>query len=913
MTERVTHLAAGRDRFVGRTRELDQLQRNLADHRLVTILGEGGSGKTRLARHFGAQTEALAEFWICDLVHARDRDDLVGSVAETLGIEIAKSASVTEIGEAMSERGPMLLILDNLEQMAEAAAFAVDTWLEVSPNVTFLATSREPLRIRGEIRVQLEPLASEAAVDLFVSRARELRPDFELDDERRAVVERIVDRLDGLPLAIELAASRTNLYSVSQLADRLESSIEVLRSDSRSVEQRHRTMRDAIAWSWELLDETERALLAEASIFIGGFSLESAREVLVAEHDGPVAPIIESLVDKSLMRRVAADDLTRFDLLEPVREFAAEKLADDRRRAVERRHARHFADMILETRVPRIGRDVDNVVAAFWNVVDHDAELAAEAALASYMLLRNRGAYPKIREIVERARVREIDADMIAAKLHGVRARCMLHDGEYREAFAAIDGGLERAEAADDARSLVFMNSLKSRLFNAIGQPKRAGEHLERALDYTEEVDDPWLESTVRGRLAAVAFDRGQFDEAERKLAETTMFCRTHDLEDMLAHALATAACHVMAFGELERAESLLDRAADVHPGGEEWFGLEHQTERGFLEAARGDEEAARTHFEEALESGEIIGNRRRRIPTLYGLSSLVDGDEEPSALLAILEIVEGTDDTLNQVQARTRLGVTRLRQGRYAVAEPLFEEALEGADEFELPRVQPHVACWLAVASAGLGESERADSLLDRASERFAACEDGETLADEVDTLFRPVADICGADDMPDRSAVGDLERLLRDTAERRSDDPRANIWLWRGWDHRAQLSAVLEGTVAELERAHPDALLRVARDGSRFAPPGEDAVDLRSREVLSRILRRLAELRAEAPEAGLEVDEVVDIGWPDEVLTESAGKGRVYTAVRNLRSMGLDGVLETGPQGYHLDPETPFAWMEK
>lgn len=920
MTREQTNIGPERDAFVGRDRELRELAAELRDHRLVTILGEGGAGKTRLARHFGASTELFDEVWFCDLVGARDRGDLIGVIAETLDLEVSQSVDVREIGEALDGRGEMLLVLDNLEQIADPAARAVDAWLEIAPEVSFLATSREPLRIQGEIRFQLEPLQTEAGIELFRSRARALGPDFEFETSNAEWVERIVERLEGLPLAIELAASRTKIYSLADLAGELESSFEVLRSDSRMLETRHRTMREAIAWSWELLEERERHLLAEASVFVGGFRLEAARAILLGDGDEPVDELLESLVDKSLVRRVPVEGRLRFELLEPIREFAAEQLDEARRVEVERRHARHFVELIGELERPRIGRDVDDVLAAFWNSVGRDSELAANAALASYKLLRNRGSYPKIHEIVSRALDHPIEDDELAAKLYGVQARCQLHDGHYREGLDVIEEGLERAEASEGGRSEIFLSSLRARTYKALCRPERARRHLEEALALAESVGEPWLEATLRGRMVDIEFDRMDFAAANETLGEVVAFCRTHEIDDIQAHVLTAEARLSLLVGDLERAESSLERAVRAHPGGEEWFLVRHRTELGYLALARGQNGRARDYFDEALELGKGIGNLRRTISTLYGLSLLdrVESEQErvasagESALLEILELVEGTDDRFQQVQARTRLGVSVLRKPRFAAARELFEEAWERSDDLEHMRTRPHVACWLAAASAATGDLDRAESLLEDASERFEAFEEAEVLAAEVEAFFRPVVEILASEEVPDRGNVERLKKSLRDRSERYADEPRNGVFMWRGWDHRRELAAVLDAAVAEFERTHPEVALRVADDGSRFIAPGGDRGDFENRDALRPILERLAELRDAEPGRGLAVEEIVEIGWPDAVLTDDAAKARVYTAISTLRSAGLGELLVTGPEGYYLDPETPFRWID-
>ncbi|MDT5412747.1 MAG: hypothetical protein QOG14_4967 [Mycobacterium sp.] len=348
--------------LIGREFELDEVQAAVKSHRLVTLTGVGGVGKTRLALEVAARL--VDEFpdgvWFFELAAVTDPASVPDAVAAVLGITQQPGMSVSETVAAALEGRMRLLLFDNCEHVRDAAADLVESILAQSATVRILATSREGLGIPDE-QLRLVPSLAlgagihSAAVDLFVERARSVASGFSMAtaDEASAVVE-ICRRLDGIPLAIELAASRMASMTASEVRDRLDRRFRLLVGSRRGPE-RHHTLRHAVAWSYDLLDDTEKALLDRCSVFAGGFDLESACAVTGSGDDFAVLDLLDALVRKSLLVADRSSGRTRFSMLETIRQFAEQRLvARGEASEIRAAHSRYFA-----------GREAD--IMALWD------------------------------------------------------------------------------------------------------------------------------------------------------------------------------------------------------------------------------------------------------------------------------------------------------------------------------------------------------------------------------------------------------------------------------------------------------------------------------------------------------------------------------------------------------------------
>ncbi|MBO1418119.1 winged helix-turn-helix domain-containing protein [Streptomyces sp. FH025] len=415
--------------FVGRESDLAALRGKLTDGRLLTLTGPGGSGKTRLSIEAGRAEQAAGRWpdgvWVAELAPLESPEAVPAAVVSALGLrEIVLHSSSSMVAEVLDKRVEdpvrrlvehcghrrMLLVLDNCEHLIQAAAELTDVLLAECPGLTVLATSREPLGVPGEAVLPVEPLPDPVALRLLAERAAAARPGFDPRSDPEACAE-ICRRLDGLPLAIELAAARLRVMTARQIADRLDGRFALLTAGSRTLLPRQQTLRAVVDWSWDLLGKRERAVLRRLSVFAGGWQLEDAEAICadgveVAREE--VADLLLSLVDKSLLVADLDDgSLPRYRMLETIHEYATERLAASaaERAATEARHLAHFRAVVatagLDVHGPRqlhwlsvLDREQDNIRAALRRAIDLAAEqqaLVLALGMSWYWSLRGYG------------------------------------------------------------------------------------------------------------------------------------------------------------------------------------------------------------------------------------------------------------------------------------------------------------------------------------------------------------------------------------------------------------------------------------------------------------------------------------------------------------------------------------------
>lgn len=540
--------------FVGRERQLGEIARLLGEHRLVTLSGVGGVGKTRLAIEAARSLadELPGGAWFVDLAPLAEPGMVAGHASAALGIREQPGVHPADRLMAHLRERALLLFMDNCEHVRDEVAALVARLLASSPSLRVLATSREVLGVAGEAEYQVPPLTlpgsadgapavrTSEAVRLFLARARDARPELADDDATMAAIARICADLDGLPLALELAAARARVLSAAEIGERLRDRFRFLVSWRRLGTARHRTLREAMDWSYDLLDADAQRLLAEISTFTGGFTLEAIEAVATEPAAGRALELLERLAEASLVLVDQSIEPTRYRVLETVRQYGAERLApvgafDELRD----RHAAYFAATAAAAWEPlrntgvqtawiaRIDQDRDNFRAALtWSLDrgDHDQALRISESLWWYWWIR--GELSEGRAWLQRS----LDGAGTSPPL--LRARGLLGsaglawaNGELDEAETAA---LEAARLFDELGEHLHAGSSRNTLgllAQGRGDNARARELFEGAIEQYRAAD---VEPRRRQRNLGVAIDNlgsvahalGDDDEAARRYAE---------------------------------------------------------------------------------------------------------------------------------------------------------------------------------------------------------------------------------------------------------------------------------------------------------------------------------------------------------------------------------------------------------
>jgi len=699
------------DLFVGRHAELAALtQRWLSGARLVTLTGTGGSGKTRLARRYALSHHAAwpGGVYFCDLSEARTMDGICFAVASALGAQLTGKDPALSLGHAIVGHGRCLLILDNFEQVSNFAPTTVGRWLERTALASFLVTSRERLRITGETLLPLEPLPLETdAVELFRVRAKAQRPDFQLDSDGTQTVKRIVRLVDGLPLAIELAAARVRVLSLAQMAERLSDRFRIL-VGARGPD-RQATMKVTIEWSWNLLTPWEQVALAMCSVFEGSFTLRAAEAVVDLAHwpdAPPVADVIESLIDKSMLRIATRDadavssvDEPHFAMYLSIGEYSSERLdalGAKTRRFAEQRHGRHFATFGSEDSVPpetaeehlRLRRvralAIDNLVAAFRRAAGRgDLDTMVPAYRAIWEVLEVRGPAGMAVELGSELPSLRPDADDLLVAGHLVRAQALRVKGQSDIAAKLLDTIIALTHERGDRRREGAAQHAMGMLLRNTGRGAQALVHFERALLLHRQLGNRPAEARTLTTLGNVYLDEARYEEARSHYRAALEVHRAignvGDRQAPLSN-LGIIALYTGDFDEARRlwgeALELARRLDDLRTEGLVLCNL------GQLAELSGRPQEALVLFEAALLIYRHVGERSVEGRLLYNVGDLrlALGEDVPASecIKASLEIALEIGDRELEGLALTGLGLVHDRQQDLDRARAHLERSVE-------------------------------------------------------------------------------------------------------------------------------------------------------------------------------------------------------------------------------------------
>jgi len=764
--------------FVGRDAELREAAGQIANgRRLVTFSGSGGSGKTRLALQVAA--EVVDRFpdgaWLVELASVSDEAQLPHVLTTTLGVREESGRHLeSTLAEALASKR-LLLVLDNGEHVLTGTAELTDLLLQACRGVQVMATSQEALGLPGEVVFRVPPMAPAEGVELFADRARLRNRAFVLSDENRHTVADICRRLDGIPLAIELAAARVNVLTPAQILDRLGDQFRLLTGGDRTAVPRQQTLRAAVDWSHELLSKDERTLLRRLAVFSGGWTLEASEAV--AAGDGldalDVLDLLDHLVARNLVVVEEQDGAARYRLLGSIRQYAQEKLVDAGE-VVEyrRRHLEFYAELVRRGESELIGPDqaawlarlaleYDNVRAAldwagsgaagsglllemagclwlFWLVrgpwregrawiargleIDGDAAPAvrARALAAAGGLAIEQGDLDAAQPFLEESLALWQQLGSTAGAAHAVNflGTLAMARFEYDASRALLRDALEMRRALNDDRGVaVSLRNLG--LLAALQRDLQTARTLyEEALPLARRLGDKRVSATITQALALVVFEDGDLDGARNLAEEGLRIDKELGNRQGIAEHLTVLAGVARAEGDGEAAAEMFTKALTI------WKGLAARdaearayTTLGDMAHARHDYEMARTYLTAALASWRALGDDAAvgRILNLTGWAAAMQGDlaRARSILEEALAVATRVGDEGQRSATLHSLGEVARLEGNFAEARQLFEESLDLAQASGWRTV-----LWWPVHS--LGALARSEGRLDEARERL-------------------------------------------------------------------------------------------------------------------------------------------------------------------------------------------------
>ena len=717
--------------LVGRERELQDVVDSLSRSRLLTLTGPGGVGKTRLALAATGAVDACYPGGVC-WVELAPVDD-PGIVAQVIARQLSVPDSpgedpATAIVEYVGDRS-LLIVLDNCEHLASAVAVLAGQLLGACDALSILATSRELLGVDGERSWPVPPLslpeagtpsaamvAESDAVRFFGHRAQLVFPSFQIDDSNARAVVQICRRLDGLPLAIELAAAQMRMLSVGQLAERLDDIFTVLAGGPRTAPHRHQALRATLDWSHNLLDDDERAVFRRLAVFCGGFTLAAAEQVAAGHGIGPerVLGMLTRLADKSLLRVDHGDSGARYSLLATVREYALERLAEaSEEEATCRAHLRwavglveqvaprvdsgHGGPLGLERQLDRLDAETPNLRLALefaHGRGDPVAALRIAGPLGRFAYLR--GRYHEIREWMDAAVMAGAGAPA------ALRAKALLGSGrlallqcDYLPAVRRLEAALRLYRELDDAQGAASALQVLGSVAREQGRYARAMELHGESLSIAEAVGDRWAAASAHGYLGFACWLQARFERATEECTMALHMFREVDDVEGIAWSLLSLGTIARHQGDREQAAALLQESRSLAERIGFREGMAWSLEQlGLLAADRGDPSAAAL-LRTSLEIHHDLRDRWRACSVLEDLAAIALADrnaKQATRLLAAAEAMRGTIGTVIAPCERAQHEAT-LAAARVALGDESFAVAWQQGLQAPIDDLQADLA----------------------------------------------------------------------------------------------------------------------------------------------------------------------------------------------------------------------------
>ena len=634
-----------RTSLVGREKDISEAVRLLLDPdiKLLSFTGTGGAGKTRLAlaaakhvtEHFpgGVQFVALASITNPDLVGA--------AIGMALDLQPVANRTIPQvISDQMEAGGPFLLILDNFEQVLQAAQL-VSEILAHCPFIKAVVTTRASLEIYGEQEFPVAPLLGNAAMQLFQQRAMAVRPNFTITSENEAAIQAICDRLDGLPLAIELAAARTKILSPQAILERLRSRLDLLTKGASDLPERQRTLRRTIDWSYDLLNVAEQRLFRRFSAFVGGATIEATEAVCNTAQDLEIGAFegLGSLLDKNLVQRVHSPDAEpRFTMLDTIREYALERLASSGEEAQTRRSHAAYCLVIAEEGNPeleskergewlaRCDLEIDNCRSALdWLEQNNQVEWALRLSMALFrfwdvrdLFVEGRARLENILRLVQSGFLKE------RGRICTFLGALATSQGDYMAAEAFQRQGLTLYRELNDHWGIAASWNALAVATRDRGDFEAAEYYFEQSLEYWRRLPDRPSTARCLHNLANAAKMRGAYERAAAALAEAASIFEQVGDTSGAAWSINQSGDLALEQGRIEAAQNLYRNAlAAFRKTGDRWGCARSLTDLGWIYSIQGEFAAAHNAYREALELFAELGHRRGIARALEGAACL--------------------------------------------------------------------------------------------------------------------------------------------------------------------------------------------------------------------------------------------------------------------------------------------------
>lgn len=779
--------------FIGRERQMAQVKELLAGTRLLTLIGMGGCGKTRLSLQVAA--DCLETFsdgvWLVELASLADPNQVVAAVASVFELKEGANTSLLKIltDNLMSKN--LLLVLDNCEHLLEACAQLADLLLQQCPTVVILASSRERLGIMGETifpvpslsvpQGEAEDLLQYEAVRLFIDRARKVEPRFALTSENAPALVSICQRLDGIPLAIELAAARVRFLSVQEINRKLGYRFRLLTGGSRTALPRQQTLRSLIDWSYDLLTEQERALFCRLSVFAGGWTLESAEVVCSGNSIAleEVMALLMSLVDKSLCTSEEHQGNTRYRLLETVREYAQDRLRECGEAALwNERHLAYFLALAQESEeqlvrrdqkawLERLDREHDNLRAAFsWaseEKEESESGLLLCGALHRYWIVRGHYAegYACCQAIRKRGAVRTT-AFVKVLIVEGVLSAWV---GEYVAARRLLEESIALAREQEDLPTLAWgLSELGYFTFDR-GEGAGAQALYEESVALSRAIGDRLGTACTLARQGALAYRLGDPTTGRADTEEAISIYRELGHLQGIARTQLALAFILYRLGDYPAAKKLFEESLTVlqELGDRPGMAMVLMGLGSFIRKSEGDDTLAASFLEEATALNRAVGDQLYLLECLIGLGDIkrLQGDFQAASQLIHegFRLAQDSGDRIALASSLEHLGLLEQSQGNADRARALLEESLLRWREINYTRELCYGLYHLGVFLRDQGEPDVAYSRLIESLQRWVKMRFRPGIVMALEAVASVVAVLEGA--LPAATLWGVVQRL--------------------------------------------------------------------------------------------------------------------------------------------------------